>query len=150
MDLMPILTMALGALMVLGMIAFAFAGPSPKKAVERRMTGLKDRHADTASGAVEAQMRRAIANRTTKMDGYANRLLPNPAVIRKRLSQTGKTWTMGQYLIASGSIVVVVASLLLLKGAPFLLALLVGVVVGAGLPHMVVNFHIKRRILFLK
>ena len=32
MDLMPILTMALGALVVLGMIAFAFSGPSAKKA----------------------------------------------------------------------------------------------------------------------
>lgn len=143
---MPILTMALGALVVLGMIAFAFSGPSASKAVNRRLTVLKDRHAETAAGAVEAQMRRAIANRATKMDGYANRLLPNPAEIKKRLSQTGKTWTMGQYLIASGSIVVVVAGLLLLKGMPFLLALLVGIVVGAGLPHMVVNFHIKRRI----
>lgn len=146
MDLMPILTMALGALVVLGMIAFAFSGPSAKKAVDRRMTVLKDRHAETAAGAVEAQMRRAIANRATKMDGYANRLLPNPAEIRRRLSQTGKTWTMGQYLIASGSIVVVIAGLLLLKGMPILLALLVGIVAGAGLPHMVVNFHIKRRI----
>jgi len=146
MDLMPILTMALGALVVLGMIAFAFSGPSAKKAVDRRLTVLKDRHAETAAGAVEAQMRRAIANRATKMDGYANRLLPNPAEIRKRLSQTGKTWTMGQYLIASGSIVVVIAGLLLLKGVPILLALLVGIIAGAGLPHMVVNFHIKRRI----
>ncbi len=146
MDLMPILTMALGALVVLGMIAFAFSGPSAKKAVDRRMTVLKDRHAETAAGAVEAQMRRAIASRATKMDGYANRLLPNPAQIRKRLSQTGKTWTMGQYLIASGSIVVVIAGLLVLKGVPILLALLVGIIAGAGLPHMVVNFHIKRRI----
>jgi tight adherence protein B len=143
---MPILTMALGALVVLGMIAFAFSGPSAKKAVDRRMTVLKDRHAETAAGAVEAQMRRAIASRATKMDGYANRLLPNPAQIRKRLSQTGKTWTMGQYLIASGSIVVVIAGLLVLKGVPILLALLVGIIAGAGLPHMVVNFHIKRRI----
>jgi tight adherence protein B len=146
MDLMPILTMALGALVVLGMIAFAFSGPSAKKAVDRRMTVLKDRHAETVAGAVEAQMRRAIASRATKMDGYANRLLPNPAQIRKRLSQTGKTWTMGQYMIASGSIVVVIAGLLMLKGMPFLLALLVGIIAGAGLPHMVVNFHIKRRI----
>ena len=146
MDLMPILTMALGALVVLGMIAFAFSGPSAKKAVDRRLTVLKDRHAETAAGAVEAQMRRAIASRATKMDGYANRLLPNPAEIRKRLSQTGKTWTMGQYLIASGSIVVVIAGLLVLQGIPILLALLVGIVAGAGLPHMVVNFHIKRRI----
>lgn len=147
MELMPILTMALGALVVLGMIAFAFAGPSAKKAVDRRITVLKDRHADTASGAVEAQMRRVIANRQNKMDGYANRLLPNPAEIRKRLSQTGKPWTMGQYMIATISIIVVIAALLMLKGLPLLLALLVGVVIGAGLPHMVVNSLIKRRII---
>ncbi len=146
MELMPILTMALGALVVLGMIAFAFAGPSTKKAVDRRITVLKDRHADTTSGAVEAQMRRVIANRQNKMDGYANRLLPNPAEIRKRLSQTGKPWTMGQYMIATVSIIVIVAALLIFKGAPLLLALLVGLIVGAGLPHMVVNSMIKRRI----
>jgi tight adherence protein B len=53
---------------------------------------------------------------------------------------------MGQYLIASGSIVVVIAGLLVMKGMPILLALLVGIIAGAGLPHMVINFHIKRRI----
>ena len=146
MDLMPIMTLAMGATVVLLMLVFAFASPGAKKAVDRRLTGLKDRHLGTSAGAVEAQMRRVIANRETKMDTFAARFLPRPAIIRKRLSQTGKTWTLAQYLMANAGLLVVVAGLLLMQGAPILLALLVGVVVGAGLPHMVVGHFINKRV----
>jgi tight adherence protein B len=145
-ELVPIFTIALGALLVLGMIVFAFAGPNTKKAVDRRVTAMRDRHTGDASGAVEAQMRRILANRDNRMDSFAARFLPRPDQIRKRLSQTGKPWTMGQYMMASAGLFVVIAGLLAMQGAPLLLALLVGLVVGAGLPHMVVGFQIKKRV----
>ncbi|MBX9731057.1 MAG: type II secretion system F family protein, partial [Sphingomonas sp.] len=66
--------------------------------------------------------------------------------LKKRLMMTGKTWTVGQYGTATMSIIVVVTALLALRGVPVLLALLVGIIIGAGLPHMVVGFFIKRRI----
>ena len=146
MTLLPLMLLCFGALVVLGLIAFAFAGPSPERAKVRRLRTLTNRH-NGASGAVaEAHMRRITQHRSTRMDAAAMRFLPNPALLKKRLMMTGKTWTVGQYGTATMSIIVVVTALLALRGVPVLLALLVGIIIGAGLPHMVVGFFIKRRI----
>jgi len=74
------------------------------------------------------------------------RFIPRPALLKQRLAMTGKTWTVGQYGIATLGIVLGVALVLIVLRLPILLALLLGLVVGAGLPHMVVGFFIKRRI----
>ncbi|MBY0306929.1 MAG: pilus assembly protein TadB [Sphingomonas sp. 28-62-20] len=146
MNLLPFMLLCFGALVVLGLIAFAFAGPSPERAKVRRLRTLTNRH-NGASGAVaEAHLRRITQHRSTRMDAAAMRFLPNPALLKKRLMMTGKTWTVGQYGTATMSIIVVVTALLALRGVPVLLALLVGIIIGAGLPHMVVGFFIKRRI----
>ena len=146
MQLMPFIALVAGALIIIVMMVFAFAGPSPERASARRMTSLRARHSESAGAAVDAQMRRITANRATKMDLAAMCFLPRPALLKKRLAMTGKTWTVGQYGIATMGIIVVVTILLAIKGLPILLSLLLGVVLGAGLPHMVVGFHIKRRL----
>ncbi|MGH6617643.1 type II secretion system F family protein [Sphingomonas sp.] len=146
MELMPFIMLCGGAFAVLLLVAFAFAGPSPQRAQARRLSTLRARHSDSANAAVEAQMRRITANRATRMDGVAMRFLPRPAVLKKRLAMTGKPWTVGQYGMATVGILVVVTLLLALQGLPIALSLLLGLVLGAGLPHMVVSFFIKRRI----
>src|SRR5690242_2935086 len=142
----PIMIMAAGGLVMLALIAFAFAGPSPQKAGTRRLAALRERHSGSAAVAVEAKMRRITANRDTRMDDAFGRFLPNPALLKKRLAMTGKSWTVGQYGTASLAIMVVVGLLLWAKGMPLLLGLFVGLFVGAGLPHWVVGFLIKRRV----
>ena len=143
---MPIMMLGAGALIVLGLLAFAFSGPSPEKAQARRMVAVRARHSDSANALVDAQMRRVSAMRSTKMDAAAMRFIPRPALLKKRLAMTGKTWTVGQYGMASLGIIAIVTILLAVLGLPILLALLVGVFIGAGLPHMVVGFFIKRRV----
>lgn len=144
---MPFMLVCAGAFLVLVLAAVAFAGPSPAKAGARRLITLKDRHAHAASaGAMEAQVRK-IGNRSaTQMDLTMGRLLPNPALLQKRLAMTGKSWTVGKYGMTTVGIAVVLAALLALKGAPLLLALFVGLFAGVGLPHMTVGYFIKRRI----
>ena len=146
MPLMPILAIAIGALVVLGIAFFAFAGPSPQRAQTRRLSAVRARHGDGPL-LPEAQLR-SISNTKTasKSEAAFGRLLPNPAQLAKRLAMTGKSWTVGQYGKATAGIVAVVAGLLILKGAPILLAVFVGLFVGIGLPHKVVSFFIKRRI----
>jgi tight adherence protein B len=146
MTLMPLLVMCGGALAMLALVAFAFNGPSPERARARRLTAVRERHSWSATANVEAQMRRITAARANKMDVAFGRLLPNPAQLKKRLAMTGKTWTVGQYGMVSMGLIVAVAVVLMLRGAPFLIALLVGVVIGAGFPHMAVGWTIKRRI----
>ncbi|MEG3178610.1 type II secretion system F family protein [Sphingomonas sp. RB3P16] len=146
MELIPVLLLGAGALVVLMLLAFAFAGPSPERARARRMVAVRARHGDSATALVDAQMRRISALRGTRMDAAAMRFLPRPALLKKRLAMTGKSWTVGQYGMATLGLATVMTLLVLFTGAPLLLALLVGVVVGAGLPHKVVGFFIKRRI----
>ncbi len=144
--LLSLMILCLGGLLVLGLIAFAFAGPSPQRAKVRRLRVLTNRH-NGASGAVaEAHLRRITQHRSSRMDAAAMRFIPNPALLKKRLAMTGKTWTVGQYGAATAAILVVLTGLLALRGVPIFLSLLIGIIIGAGLPHMVVGFFIKRRI----
>ena len=66
--------------------------------------------------------------------------------LRLRLAQTGKSWTLKQYMSASGAITAVVIVALWAKGAPIYLALFGGLLLGAGLPHLTVGFLMKKRI----
>jgi len=146
-DLLPFMMMCAGAFSVLMMLAFAFAGPSTARATSRRLLSVRDRHAAAASAAaMDAQVRKITAGRASQMDLAFTRFLPNPAQLQKRLSMTGRDWTVGRYGLTSVGIGVVVTLLLSLQGLPFLLALFVGLFLGAGLPHAVVSSLISRRI----
>ena len=145
MEMMPFLLVIVGASVVLALIVFAFAGPSASRAQSRRIATLRERHGD-ALVVAEAQMRRISMNRDTKMDLAFTRILPNPVQLAKRLAMTGKTWTVGQYGLATAGIALIVAVLMLLKGMPILLALLFGTFVGVGLPHFIVGKTITRRV----
>ena len=69
----------------------AFSGPSAGKAVKRRLELLKERHADGVLAAnAQAQIRKLMAQRQSRAEGIASTLLPKPALLRKRLEQTGK------------------------------------------------------------
>jgi tight adherence protein B len=147
MPLVPLISVIAGAGIMLALLFFAFAGPNAEKAQTRRLTLLKERHSGAASeAAMAAQMRRITGKRDSNMDSAMMRLLPRPALLKKRLAMTGKTWTVGQYGMATVGLLVVVGGLLMLRGAPFIVSLLVAVVIGAGLPHFVVGWFIKRRL----
>lgn len=147
MDMLPIMLLAGGAFMVLLLLVLAFAGPSSQKAGARRLTSLRDRHAGVVgSGAVEAQMRKISTARASNMDKAAARFLPNPALLGKRLDMTGKGWTVGQYGLVTLCLALVVTGALAIQGLPILLALLVGLAIGVGVPHFMVGFFITRRI----
>ena len=145
MDLMPLVMIMLGATVALGMVVFAFAGPSTGRAQTRRVASLRERHGEGVVVA-EAQMRRIAHARDTRMDLAIGRLLPNRAELAKRLAMTGKSWTVSQYGMATAGIAVVVTLLMLVRGMPFLLALFVGVFVGVGIPHLVVGKVLKNRV----
>lgn len=148
MDLLPVLMLGGGAFLVLVLMILAFSGPSAARAQSRRLAGLRERHlvSNTGAAAMEAQIRRVTNKSATGMDMAATRFLPNPAQLQKRLNMTGKPWSLGQYMMATGGLTLVPAAALALNGAPPVLALFLGLFVGVGLPHFVVGFFIKRRI----
>jgi tight adherence protein B len=144
--MMPIVMLSGGALLVLAILVLAFAGPSAERASNRRLQQVRERHSTSVVAAVDAQLRRITASRSTKMDLAASRILPNVALLKKRLAMTGKNWSVGGYGLTTLGIMTVLTGLLWLKGAPILFALLFGLAVGVGLPHWGVGWFIKRRV----
>ncbi|HZG47313.1 MAG TPA: type II secretion system F family protein [Allosphingosinicella sp.] len=135
---------ALGALLVL---AALFSGPSAGKASNRRLESVRERHSRSSEIAAQVQLKKIMANRrqTSKVEGLASSLIPNPALLRQRLAMTGKTWTLTQYVGVSVGLLVIVFVLLFVRGAPLPLALALGLLVGLAVPHKIVNRAIKKR-----
>ena len=70
------------AFLVLGY--FVMSGPSPAKTLKRRVEALKERHGEGGAAAAQAQIRKAMAERASKIESYASNLIPknggNPQV----------------------------------------------------------------------
>ena len=132
--------------MALGLVYMAMRGPSASKAAKRRMELVKERHGDVIAGAAQAQIRKLMAQRAGRIEGFATTLIPKPALLRKRLDQTGKNITLGKYATICLGIIVFISFILMIRGAPVLLALLVAMFFGIGGPHFVIGKMIKRRI----
>jgi tight adherence protein B len=144
---LPLLLMLAGLIGTLGLMFVAFAGPSAAKASNRRLESVRERHSRSNEVAAQAQLKRILQTRQqSKMDGLAQRFIPNPALLRQRIQQTGRSWSLPQYALACLGIVVAVAGGLIFKGLPPLLAIFIGLFVGIGLPHYIVGKLIKRRV----
>jgi tight adherence protein B len=141
-----IFIMALGAIGTMALLVSAMSGPSASKAVKRRVEMIKERHGDVITANAQAQIRKLFANRNTKVESWASTIIPKPALLRKRLEMTGRDITLGRYAMVSAGLILVVSFLLMMRGAPLLLALFAGMFVGIGLPHFVVGKMIKRRV----
>jgi tight adherence protein B len=130
----------------LAMAYFAMRGPSASKALKRRVELVKERHGDIIAGTAQAQIRRLMAQRASMIESYASTLIPKPALLRKRLEMTGKEITLGKYASICLGIGVLIAAALMLRGAPFLLSLLLGLFFGVGGPHFFIGKLIQRRV----
>jgi tight adherence protein B len=144
-------TMAIGmifiaVLAVVGGIALVLFGNTSQKAHAKRLEKMKDRFSGNIDPLAQAQMRKILARQDTKLDSAFSQLIPRPAELRKRLERTGKKWTMGQFG-AAGCAIAVGLALVLIFVAKFavLLAIVIGVAAGLGLPHFAVSFLIKGR-----
>jgi tight adherence protein B len=140
-----VILFAVAGTMLFG-IAKIYRGPSASKTVKRRVEQIKERHGDVLAGHAQAQIRKLFAQRADRIEGLASRLIPKPALLRRRLEMTGKNISLAKYSSISLGITFAVAMLLMLRGAPVLLALLAGLFFGLGGPYYYVGRMIKRRI----
>ena len=144
MNILPLLLTAAGliSLMIIGFMLLS--GPSVAKESHRRMEAVRYRHSESTKDKVESQLKKAIAARKPKnfiKAGSGSR----QEALAMRLERTGMSWTVMQYFYASLGLGLVLATLIYLQTGAALLALAIGVFVGAGLPHFVVGKMISRR-----
>lgn len=144
--------MSIYQLLLFGMILMAtlvvgyvlVSGPSPAKEGQRRLSQVRYRHSESTDAKVESQLKKAIAQRRPKMHKVAGSGSKVEA-LATRLDRTGKPWTVVQYLYASLGIALAVTVIVFLRSGAPLLSLGIGLAFGAGIPHFVVNYFIKKR-----
>src|SRR2546423_7112012 len=132
-----------------GALVLAFLGlrgPSASQNLKRRMELIRERHGDVLTGNAQAQIRKLFAERGSKLESYASTLIPKPALLRKRLEQTGKDITLGKYALVCIGVTGTIMALLMIRGAPFILSFLLAIFFGIGGPHFFIGKMIKRRI----
>jgi tight adherence protein B len=141
--LLLVLIGGVGALM----LAFvALRRPSASKNVKRRIELIKERHGDVIVGGAQAQIRKLLAERASRFEGYAATFIPKPALLRKRLEMTGKDISLSKYAAICLGVTALITIALMMRGAPLLLSLLLGLFFGIGGPHFVIGRLIKRRV----
>jgi len=144
MNIVSLLIVGAG-LMTLMVIGYALvSGPSAGKEGQRRLNSLRYRHSESTDTKVESQLKKAIAARKPKVQQAAGSTSRIDA-LAIRLDRTGKGWSLSQYFYASLGLALGIAVLMYLRSGAALLSLGVGFFIGAGLPHLAVNFFMKRR-----
>jgi tight adherence protein B len=142
-----ILIIAVGLLGVAALSFSAIRGPSGTRNVKRRMELIKERHAEgNLAVTAQAQIRKLMASRSSRIEGFASTIIPKPALLRKRLEMTGRDVSLGKYAMICAGIGLFGILFASMRGAPFLLSLFGGVILGAGLPHFIVGKMINRRV----
>ena len=126
-------------------ITFALHENAQRKVRNRRLEALKERHG--GGNVIETQLRKITAahNAGGKIENGFAQLMPNSAVLRRRLEMTGRDWTIGQYLTASGIVIAITWALLLMKGTGIVTTIFLGLIAGFLVPHIVVSRLAKRR-----
>ncbi|KTE02130.1 MAG: type II secretion system F family protein [Sphingopyxis sp.] len=142
---LPVILIIAGAFLAFSILVILLGGPSSGKAKTRRLAMVKDRHAASTEAVVAAQMRKTIQSGRNG-DSSLIALLPRRDELEKRIRRTGKNWTLTQYMFASMIVFVVATGGMLIVRAPFLMAALVGLLLGLGLPYLVVGMTINRRV----
>ncbi|KGB54237.1 Type II secretion system protein [Sphingopyxis sp. LC81] len=142
---LPVILIIAGAFLAFALLVILLGGPSAGQAKTRRLAMVKDRHAASTEAVVAAQMRKTIQSGRNG-DSSLTALLPRRDELEKRIRRTGKTWTLTQYMFASMIVFVVATGGMLIVRAPFLMAALVGLLLGLGLPYLVVGMTINRRV----
>ena len=143
---LPVILIIAGAFLAFAILVILLGGPSAGKAKSRRLAMVKDRHAASTEAVVAAQMRKTIQSGGGQSNSSLVALLPRRAELEQRIRRTGKSWTLTQYMFASMMMFVVGTGGMLIVRAPFLMAVLIGLFLGLGVPYFVVGILIKRRV----
>jgi tight adherence protein B len=134
-------------LLIVGCIMMALQPNSAgNKQTKKRLIKMRERFSTSTEARTEAQMKRILSRQDNKLDSFVDRFLPRPDELRKRLERSGKDISLGKYgAISAGLGIAVFLAGMILTKMPFLLALLVGLVLGMMLPHMWIGFLMKKR-----
>ncbi|MEM9312492.1 MAG: type II secretion system F family protein [Pseudomonadota bacterium] len=144
---MDIIQTLLITLVIFGLLVGVYyfvANSGVATAQKRRLQALRFRHSDSTDAKVESQFKKAIAARkpkTFKVAGSGSQL----DALAMRLDRTGRDFTVSQYIYASIGLALAVAVVIYIQSGALLLSLGIGLLVGAGIPHLAIGVMISKR-----
>ncbi len=137
-----IITLVIFAVLVVGYLLASGSGAG--KSQKRRLQAINYRHSDSTDTKVESQLKKAIAQRKPKAYQIAGAGSRGEA-LAMRLDRTGKPWTVSQYIYGSLGLALAFAVVIYIQSGAMLLSFGIGLVLGAGLPHLIIGFLINKR-----
>jgi tight adherence protein B len=112
-----------------------------------RISSVQARVARSDKSVTATDVRLEQAGRYPGFEAFAKKIMPRPALLRRRLDQTGLKMGIGQYaLICLGVGLGFTLFRAIIVELPVTISILLGLVSGLGLPHVTVGFLIARRV----
>ena len=134
-------------LILVGAIVAAFnVLGSPRRLMRQRIEKLRQKHSMQPEVKSAAARAIKIGTDAATLEQILRRMLPRREELQHRLDRTGRKISLTRYALFSLALgVVTTIVLVLLAGAQFLLALMVGIMVGLLLPHLAISRMMKKR-----
>ncbi|MBL8659224.1 MAG: type II secretion system F family protein, partial [Rhodospirillales bacterium] len=147
---LPVIVIFLGVLVSVGVAAVALGGTSPRALVRKRARALnrpQQNKPGVAAGARQAttSVKRAEARSVPSVEALTRRIMPRQAALRDRLARTGYAIAPGSYATICLGVAAFMSLAIYMAVGLLPLAVLLGLVAGAGLPHLVVGILGARR-----
>jgi len=130
--------------LILAVLGFAFGlFGGRNKILAQRLNQINKRHKKSAAGIMGERKSLFIKQEKSILDQF----IPKPEELRKRLKKTGHDISFKNYVYASlGLAFVGFLGVKFLGGMPLMTALMLGLLIGAAIPHLVVSSMIKKRV----
>ena len=134
-------------LILVGAIVAAFnVLGSPRRLMRQRIEKLRQKHSMRPEVKSAAARAIKIGTDAATLEQILRQMLPRREELQHRFDRTGRKISLTRYALFSLVLgVVTTIVLVLMAGAQFLLALLVGIMVGLLLPHLAVSRMMKKR-----
>jgi tight adherence protein B len=136
-------TLVLPGMLICGVVAIVLVFLA--SAGERRLARRARRIAAAKLGSPAERGPQLRVGKPGELDVFLVRFLPRPALLRQRLAASGLKLTISAYLLISLGLAVSIGVFAAVKGAPLLIATLVGSVAGLLLPHLALGYMVERR-----
>jgi len=134
-----------GIIMVIALFILFKALGKEKKEIRNKLARFKDRFSQRTQ--LKGEHARAVKTMQsqTGFAGQITGILPRKDLIEKRLAKAGMTVDLARYATISAMLGLAGILGTLSIGGSFLLAIFGGIILGVGLPHMMVGRRIKKR-----
>jgi len=149
MDTATLMALAVGMMTALGfvLVAGAVTNPAGRRYRKRLASVSTQKRTAAAVGTPETRALSRRESSTPIMDRFVKRWIPRRDLLVARLARTGRPITVSHYAMATGGAVVVsIALVMTFVKLAILPSVLIGLVIGVGLPHFVIGRMGKRRI----